>query len=194
MKKLMMAFAVVACAAAVQASTVKWNVGNIYTVDAEGAATTTKAASGAYYVMCFFADSAGAATAKEISISDALAAATSGNAASLSSYAIYEGTTTGVGKFASSNYDGNWGADKTISIYALVFNDDTAAEATYVAANAAATSYTFADSAEDKSLSVSMASATWSAIGSSPTPIPEPTSGLFLLFGVAGLALLRKRA
>lgn len=194
MKKLMMAFAVVACAAAVQASTVKWNVNNIYTVDAEGAATTTKAASGAYYVMCFFADSAGAATAKEISIADAVAAVTSGNVASLSSYAIYEGTTTGVGKYASSNFDGSWVADKTVSIYALVFNDDTAADATYVAANASATSYTFADSAEDKSLSVSMASATWSSIGSSPTPIPEPTSGLFLLFGVAGLALRRRRA
>ena len=30
--------------------------------------------------------------------------------------------------------------------------------------------------------------------GSSPTPAPEPTSGLLLLLGVAGLALKRKRA
>ena len=194
MKKLMMAFAVVACAAAVQASTVKWNINNIYTVDAEGAATTTKAASGAYYVMCFFADSEGAATAKAISISDAVAAATSGNVASLSSYAIYEGTTTGAGKYVSSNFDGSWGADKTVSLFALVFNADDVADATYVGANAAATSYTFADSAEDKSLAVSMASASWTAVSTGPKPIPEPTSGLLVLLGFAGLALRRKRA
>ena len=34
---------------------------------------------------------------------------------------------------------------------------------------------------------------TWNA-ASSPTPTPEPTSGLLLLLGVAGLALRRKRA
>ena len=30
--------------------------------------------------------------------------------------------------------------------------------------------------------------------GASPTPVPEPTSGLLMLLGVAGLALRRKRA
>ena len=37
---------------------------------------------------------------------------------------------------------------------------------------------------------------TWATIGggAGPTPIPEPTSGLMLLLGVAGLALRRKRA
>ena len=37
---------------------------------------------------------------------------------------------------------------------------------------------------------------TWSTIGggAGPSPIPEPTSGLLLLLGVAGLALRRKQA
>ena len=37
---------------------------------------------------------------------------------------------------------------------------------------------------------------TWSTIGggAGPSPIPEPTSGLLMLLGVAGLALRRKRA
>ena len=40
------------------------------------------------------------------------------------------------------------------------------------------------------------ATSTWSTIGggAGPSPIPEPTSGLLLLLGVAGLALRRKQA
>ena len=34
----------------------------------------------------------------------------------------------------------------------------------------------------------------WTKVSSGPTPIPEPTSGLLLLLGVAGFALKRKRA
>ena len=34
----------------------------------------------------------------------------------------------------------------------------------------------------------------WQTYGTGPSPIPEPTSGLLLLLGVAGLALKRKRA
>lgn len=34
----------------------------------------------------------------------------------------------------------------------------------------------------------------WSPVSSGPDPIPEPTSGLLLLLGMAGLALKRKKA
>ena len=34
----------------------------------------------------------------------------------------------------------------------------------------------------------------WSPVSSGPEPIPEPTSGLLLLLGMAGLALKRKKA
>ena len=38
-----------------------------------------------------------------------------------------------------------------------------------------------------------LSSATWTAVGGS-SPVPEPTSGLLLVLGMAGLALRRKRA
>lgn len=37
-------------------------------------------------------------------------------------------------------------------------------------------------------------SSTWSSAGWQPSAVPEPTSGLLLLLGVAGLALKRKKA
>ena len=37
-------------------------------------------------------------------------------------------------------------------------------------------------------------STTTATIGGDPTPTPEPTSGILLLFGMAGLALRRRRA
>ena len=49
--------------------------------------------------------------------------------------------------------------------------------------------------AEDKSFQIVSTIATGTApTDGSPTPAPEPTSGLLLLLGVAGLALKRKRA
>ena len=38
-----------------------------------------------------------------------------------------------------------------------------------------------------------LSSATWTSVGGS-SPVPEPTSGLLMLLGVAGLALRRRRA
>ena len=35
---------------------------------------------------------------------------------------------------------------------------------------------------------------TWSKIGGGSAPVPEPTSALLMLLGVAGLALRRKQA
>ena len=51
------------------------------------------------------------------------------------------------------------------------------------------------DSGDSKSTAMSnLVTANWAAIPSgSPSPIPEPTSGLLLLLGVAGLALRRKQ-
>ena len=35
---------------------------------------------------------------------------------------------------------------------------------------------------------------TWTPVGAGPTPVPEPTTGLLVLAGLAGLALRRRRA
>lgn len=189
MKKLMMALAVVACAATVQASTVKWNVNSIYGVDAKGVgqtASSSRPTAGQYYVLCMLAS--------EMSLSDAQKALSKGNVADIAAKATFQGTTTGTGQFQSNFYDGKWAADAKAELYAVILNANTIEGATYGVMSASVTSYTFADSAEDKMLSLNMKTATqgsWTALSGS---VPEPTSGLLVLVGLAGLALKRKRA
>lgn len=189
MKKLMLMLAVAACAAIAQASTVKWNVTNIYGVDSEGAgqtASSSRPTAGNYYVLCLLTS--------EMSLADAQTAISKNDIASIAGKATYQGPTTGTGMYASSYFDGGWGANDTVGIYAVVLNASSIDKATYATVGSVA-SYTFADSAEDKALQVNMKTATqgsWSAVSSSA--VPEPTSGLLMLLGMAGLALRRKRA
>lgn len=197
MKKIIIAFAAVACAAALQASTVKWNVTNIYGVNSTGAGQTTsdsRPSSGAYYVFCMLSSA--------MSLTDAQAAIANNDIASIASKATYQGTTTGTGMFASSYYDGKWNGGDDVSIYAVVLNASSIDDASYATVSSAYTSYTYKDSAEDKALQVNMKTVTqgtWTAVGTpapgpGPGPVPEPTSGLLMLIGAAGLALRRKRA
>lgn len=184
MKKLMFMLVAFACAVSLQASTVKWNVTNIYGVNSDGAgqtASSSRPAAGNYYVLCMLTSA--------MSLSDAQAAIANKDIASIAGKATYQGVTTGTGMYASSYFDGNWGANDTVEIYAVVLNASSIDKATYATVGSVA-SYTYADSAEDKALQVNMKTATqgtWSAV-------PEPTSGLLMLLGMAGLALRRKRA
>ena len=192
-----MAFVAVACAAAVQASTVKWNVNSIYGVDSAGAGQTTSASrptAGAYYVLCMLSS--------EMSLTDAQTAIANNDVASIAAKATYQGTTTGTGLYASAVYDGKWNGGDTVNIYAVVLNADTIDGATYATMSSGYVSYTYKDGAEDKAMSVNMKTVTqgtWTAVGTpapgpGPEPVPEPTSGLLMLIGAAGLALRRKRA
>lgn len=187
MKKLMFMLVAFACAVSLQASTVKWNVTNIYGVNSDGAgqtASSSRPAAGNYYVLCMLTSA--------MSLSDAQAAIANKDIASIAGKATYQGVTTGTGMYASAKYDGGWNADDKVEIYAVVLNASSIDKATYATVGSVA-SYTYADSAEDKALQVNMKTATqgtWSAVSS----VPEPTSGLLMLLGMAGLALRRKRA
>lgn len=187
MKKLMFMLAAVVCAAAVQASSVKWNVNSIYGVGSTGAGQTTSAsrpATGEYYVLCMLAS--------EMSLADAQTAISKNDIASIAAKATFKGTTTGTGAYTTGYYDGGWEGGQTVEIYAVVLNASSVDKATYAVASSAVSSYTFSDGAEDKALSLNMKTVTqgaWTAVAA-----PEPTSGLLMLLGIAGLALKRKRA
>ena len=54
-------------------------------------------------------------------------------------------------------------------------------------------SYTL-DSDSNKTVALGMNSMSWTTIAAPTPPVPEPTSGILMLLGMAGLALRRKRA
>ena len=187
MKKIMIIAAAALMAGLCSASMVKWNVTNIYKTDDAGqglTASSDKASAGTYYVMCFLSS--------ELSLADAQSLIANDKLADLAGKATYQGTTTGNGLYASAYFDGGYQGGNSVSIYAVVLNSDAIDTATYAAISATPSTYEFADAAEDKSLQVNMKTATqgtWTAVN-----VPEPTSGLLLLLGMAGLALRRKQA
>ena len=181
MKKIMMALAVIVTAAAVQAASFDWKTsatGKIY-----GAGTTTLLASGTAYIF-----DAGATTQQ--SVLDAFAQGKTWTTGSLDNKSVSAGaiTATTAEAFAYGT------AGNTYNFYVAVLNGDSLFISDTVAVDAAAISYKTASfNLKTASQAAAMTSSTFTA-GGWYSAVPEPTSGLLLLLGMAGLALKRKRA
>ena len=179
MKKLIIAAAMVCAAAFAQAATVNWSISNVK-ADGGGAPTA------GWAVMAFYTE-VGAGSA---AIESAIASKTAGSLA-------FESTTLAVslskGKVNAHDATaaGITDTSKNYDFYFVVFNNADATKATqYTVASALDLAYSSMDSKFKGSGNFSGAS--WSDV---PAPvIPEPTTGLLVLLGVAGLALRRKRA
>ena len=89
---------------------------------------------------------------------------------------------------------GNFANSSAVSSFMVIFDNASAAAAkNYAYTTVGNTSIN--DSGADSSIGFgTFASATAATGGWQSTDVPEPTSGLLLLLGVAGLALKRKRA
>jgi hypothetical protein len=176
MKKLLIAAAMVCAAVFAQAATVNWAISNVK--NSAGAAPTA-----GWAVMAFYTE-VGAGSA---AIESAIQSKTAGAAA-------FETTTlaTGFGSGKVNAHDANatgiTDTSKSYDFYFVVFNDADATKATeYVMVSDANKSYSGMD-AKFK-VSGNFSGATWQTAS-----VPEPTSGLLMLLGVAGLALRRRRA
>ena len=99
--------------------------------------------------------------------------------------------TTGNAKIASTQTFGDYAVGAEKSFYTLILNGDTSGEgvASYFMTSALVTAKVPAAGA----LQMSFANISTTAGASEWTPTPEPTSGMLLLLGMAGLALRRKR-
>ena len=183
MKKLVVAALAIASAVVVNAASVNWSMANgVLAPSPDGSASSGRAS---YYTMLIFTDSQASA------VDSAIAA---GNFTSLSDLAVSSYKAGKAGQF-SGVVNGLTGS--SAKLFAVVFDtystDEGIADAGYYYKTGTVTQNTFdptgSDPATTAVFSSTQMTGTWTA-----TAVPEPTSGLMLLLGMAGLALKRKRA
>ena len=193
MKKLMIALAVAAVAAIGNAASVNWGAG---TVTEPGGATANKSVTGYLFVL----------TADQYSaLNTAYGSATGASAGEKMANTVWDaygtklesayatGTTTKKGLLTLTDDSKAYGAGDT-AYAALIYTYGTGDDLKYIG-NIGQVTLEGAMDAEGTDMAVNLFGSTtggstaWTAVS-----VPEPTSGLLLLLGMAGLALKRKRA
>lgn len=181
MKKLMIMLAAVATAVVAQAASINWSVaGKTFAPSADDPATNGRAA---YYLVYAFESS---------TYDNVTSLLSSGKVDDAVALAVDSGRTGKTGA-TSGSISGLTGS--TYELFLVAFDTYSAADAALSTAKNYIVSdkisgATFGETDMATSIdytSANFGSGTWAAV-------PEPTSGLLLLLGVAGLALKRKRA
>ena len=184
MKKLIVAFATIAVAVVANAASMNWSLSYSYEA---GADTDSGPFANGWLVAIF--DAGNAATAS----SDAITALIqSGADSAVSTYAVSTANTDSDGAASRYGVEFSGSPGDTLTAYMVLFDASTAA---------AASNFIVSDAVSVQAPSSGMAGTfdfddfTKSATGTwtATSAVPEPTSGLLLLLGMAGLALKRKR-
>ena len=176
MKKLLALCAVALMSISASAATAAWYAEDIYEYGNTGDLATG-------YLVYFF-------DASTVSTSAAAAALNASDFSFLSSG--WEADYMEDGEAGTNNGVGSYGNLQDITGYFVVFNAGDTASATYayISGTEVATTGAAGQAASFDIMGSSSATASnWTAVNA-----PEPTSGLLLLLGMAGLALKRKRA
>lgn len=189
MKKLIVAMVAIATAVVANAAAMNWSVSYSY----QPGADTDEGPFASGWIMAVF-DAGVTAT----SSADAITTLIKGGAASaVTTYAVSTATGDGDGGAGVNGVNFTGEAGGTASAYLVLFDSATVANAKnfYVSDVASANIPTSGTSAmiyfgDAGDLLGSAVADNWT----STTAVPEPTSGLLLVLGMAGLALRRRRA
>lgn len=188
MKKLMIALGVVALATVVQASAFSWKTQTGQYVYKAG--TTTKEASAATYLFDVTSVTRDALVAAFVDSGKGLADFTSLSSTATSSAGAIAATAFSADKPTSS--------DTLTTFFAVIDGDNifVSAEVSGMYQATSTTTLQFSPTTASKGAAIEWTTGSTSvaAAGGWYTAAPEPTSGLLLLLGMAGLALKRKRA
>lgn len=186
MKKLMFMLAAVAMATCTQAASVYWTCTNVYAGN-----DSDKVSGIAYFLttdMLSYSDAQALAGKGASAITTALGGAYSFSGSS----GTFSVASPGVANATLGLGDGN-----DYSAYLMIFDSATITDDSkfYLTATKSLTTYTGADDTVSVKWQ-SQATASKQATGwaSATSDVPEPTSGLLMLVGLAGLALRRHRA
>lgn len=186
MKKLMMALAVVACAAAAQASVVKWSSTAVaFNGTKLGNQTVQLYLVGVGDANDMLFDTRTTMNTPPVNKGKLTLATGAGQA----SY-DYNSKNVAGGDFVTST-----GADAGRQYYMVITYTDTASKKTYKYTSSAATSSGLSSSALGEiAFTFNDTVSTKAGAKDAWVVVPEPTSGLLMLLGFAGLALRRRRA
>ena len=187
MKKLIAGLAIVACAMTASASSVTWGLGSGNLLD------TSKVDSGTAYLM-YSVTSVDFSKLATMTAFDATSLAAVGLDTTIDSFSYSASklsnvvTVTPTGTKTSTNANIGGGAK---SMYIVIIDNDgkdIAYTATAVSVNVQNTQMSITATKAESAFTYAKAAS------GGGEPVPEPTSGLLILIGAAGLALRRKRA
>lgn len=192
MKKIMIAAAIAAVAAVANAASITWGSGTFKTMsDANGTWSGTTITTAGQVKGYYFNVSAAVYAAAVADPSAIFAGFTeNGNSSTLSLASAVTtvnktGSNLATGTIALKDTGTFAAGDTVYGVLVYTYTDPTYGEGHIATAG----TYTFEAAANKTMQNMASSVGAWTT-----TAVPEPTSGLLLLLGVAGLALKRKRA
>ena len=196
MKKVIVMCALV-CAGFAQAASINWSISGI-----QGAGTGAAAPAGQYTAMLFVtANSTGVGDFAITTVDSVVSAMTAGDWATVSSLASATKTLNNAGVMGGATGLATTFASGSLSAFAVILDTSTGLDLTtanhyYLVNGGAEQTASFTSASGAKMLVYGTQTNSGLEIGATGgwQAVPEPTSGLLMLVGLAGLALRRRRA